>query len=473
MSQYLPIFRAARLAGVSRGTLQRHIQDGDLPTFEGKVAMEDLLRLYPQTTFDRDTEYQRVEDIKAHAFSRRVRERILPNPEVMLQRLNAIGDQLATARLHMRRQDELLHEVLQQLQTGKQAQEIAHWLKTALLETHTDDQQKELITHDTVLRAMEAHIKLSPTGHEFWQTGNDTLLEAGLRTGLALNYGCSNGNCGLCKARLIKGEVKKVRAHDYTFSEAEKGMGYLLMCSNTAVTDVELEALEARDSQDIPKQTLSAKVKKLESTRPSMFMLHLQTPRSQRLRFLAGQGVTLQLPSGEAETHAIASCPCDDRNLIFHIPHLATSAFTTALARIQKGDNIEVSGPLGDFLLDEDSPRQPVFMAFGNGFAPLNSIIEHAIALDTYPALHLYWQADKQEALYANNLGRAWKDALENFHYHPMVQENAVEHFLQHQDNLQDYDFYLSGNAVALKQAEYRLRQAGAGEAQIKINAGY
>jgi CDP-4-dehydro-6-deoxyglucose reductase len=473
MSQYLPIFRAARLAGVSRGTLQRHIQDGELPTFEGKVAMDDLLRLYPQTAFDRDTEYQRVENIKAQAFSRRIRERILPNPEVMLERLNDIGHRLAKARLQLRRQDELLHETIQQLQAGKDSRGIARWLKDALLNTDTDTRQQDLITHDTVLRAMEAHIKLRPTGHEFWQTGNDTLLEAGLRTGLALNYGCSNGNCGLCKARLIQGEVKKVRPHDYTFSEAEKGMGYILMCSNAAVTDVELETLEARDSHDIPKQTLSAKVKSLESKSPNVFMLHLQTPRSQRLRFLAGQGVTLRLPNGERETHAIASCPCDDRNLIFHIPHRATSAFTTALAAIQKGDNIDITGPQGDFLLDEDSSRQQVFMVFGAGFAPLNSLIEHAIALDTFPALHLYWQADNKEAIYAHNLGRAWDDALENFHYHPMVKKDAVEHFLNHRKDIRHYEFYLSGNPVALKQAEYRLREAGVEEDRIKISEEY
>jgi len=53
--------------------------------------------------------------------------------------------------------------------------------------------------------------------------------------------------------------------------------------------------------------------------------LHLQTPRSNRLRFLAGQRVTLGLSAGVVSSddlHAelpVASCPCDDRNLIFHV----------------------------------------------------------------------------------------------------------------------------------------------------------
>lgn len=474
MPQYLPVFRAARLAGISRGSLQKRIHDGELTTFEGMVAVDDLLRLYPKTQTEQDSEYQRVTRIKETAFSRRVSERTMPSPEIMLERLNDIGRQLAKAKVKLRHQDELLHEVLYRLSTSTDNQAIARWLNETLLNTEGNEEQQYLIAQDTVLRAMEAHVRLRPTGHEFWQTGNDTLLEAGLRTGLSLNYGCSNGNCGLCKARLIEGEVKKVHPHDYTFSEAEKGMGYLLMCCNSAVSDVELETLEANDSHDIPKQTIGTKVRELTAKSAGIYILHLQTPRSQRLRFLAGQGVRLQLPTGEGEIHAIASCPCDDRNLIFHIQHRPTSAFTTKLvSTIRKGDSIDITGPEGEFVLDDDSPRQLIFMAFGTGFAPLNSLIEHAIALDRFPAIHLYWQADSKEAIYAHNQGRAWADALENFHYHPLVASDAADQALHTIADVQQSDFYLSGNPVALKQAEYQLLNAGLPKEQLKINDGY
>ncbi|MCK7580126.1 MAG: 2Fe-2S iron-sulfur cluster-binding protein [Chromatiales bacterium] len=46
------------------------------------------------------------------------------------------------------------------------------------------------------MRVMVAHVHLLPSRHEFFVEGSDTLLEAALRAGLALNYGCSNGNCG-------------------------------------------------------------------------------------------------------------------------------------------------------------------------------------------------------------------------------------------------------------------------------------
>jgi len=63
---------------------------------------------------------------------------------------------------------------------------------------------------------------VTPSHREFYVEGSDTLLDAALRAGLALNYGCSNGNCGLCKARVVSGQAKKVRNHDYVLSEADK-----------------------------------------------------------------------------------------------------------------------------------------------------------------------------------------------------------------------------------------------------------
>ena len=52
MSRLLTLTRAARLAGVARGALQKKIISGELRTFEGMVAPVDLLRAYPQIRMD-------------------------------------------------------------------------------------------------------------------------------------------------------------------------------------------------------------------------------------------------------------------------------------------------------------------------------------------------------------------------------------------------------------------------------------
>ena len=92
----------------------------------------------------------------------------------------------------------------------------------------------------------------------------------------------------------MTGEVKKTRHHDLRADRAREGRsGCILLCANTAVTDVEIEAAVAGGVQDIPFQQIAAKVKSVGLLNPDMALLHLQTPRSSRLRFLAGQCVTL------------------------------------------------------------------------------------------------------------------------------------------------------------------------------------
>jgi CDP-4-dehydro-6-deoxyglucose reductase len=65
-----------------------------------------------------------------------------------------------------------------------------------------------------------------------------------------------------------------------------------------------------------------ATVRALKPLGPDTLLLHLQTPRTHRLRFLAGQSVTLACADGDRTClaeHPIASCPCDDRNLHFYM----------------------------------------------------------------------------------------------------------------------------------------------------------
>ncbi len=82
----------------------------------------------------------------------------------------------------------------------------------------------------------------SPSGRDFFVEGDEAFSMPRYAPACNLAYGCSSGNCGACKARVVSGEVWKIRDHDYLLSAREKQMGYILACSNTAVTDLVLEA---------------------------------------------------------------------------------------------------------------------------------------------------------------------------------------------------------------------------------------
>ena len=466
MAQLLTLSRAARLVGVTRGALQKKIKDGELPTFEGMVTPADLLRAYPLTQFEDNALFERLTQIKDSAFSKRIRERILPDPEVLAVRLSDLGHELAEVREQFARYRSVSGECEQRLavlaahlpgEAAKEVGKLRDWLQAALTRAPDEVEYHLLAARESAMRVMVAHVLVMPSQREFFVEGSDTLLDAALRAGLALNYGCSNGNCGLCKARIVSGQTKKVRNHDYVLNETDKNAGVVLMCSHTAVNDLEIEAEEAGSAQEIPLQQIAARVKAVERLSDDLVLLHLQTPRTRRLRFLAGQSVTLQLAETAPVDYPVASCPCDDRNLQFHVPRTPGDPFADQVFQVLKsGDTMNILGPHGEFVLREDSPRKLVFIAWDTGFAPIKSLIEHAMALDVAESLHLYWLAPQGRGHYLSNLCRAWSDALDNFHFTPIelpstaiedagrfraeLQRVAIDH-----PDLRDCDVYVAG----------------------------
>ena len=478
MSQLLSLSRAARLVGSSRVTLQQKIRSGELPSFDGMVTTADLLRLYPGIRIEEDGGFEQVMQIKVHAFGKRVRERMLPSQEILSQRLFDQSVELTDLRNHLQRYHAMmaaLRERIQQqeAQTGMAA--LGEFLDGQLADIlGRTEAPNALAVMDDMLRVMSAHVTLHPSRHEFFVEGADTLLEAALRAGLAVNYGCSNGNCGLCKARVISGQVQRVRPHDYVLSEAERSQGYTLLCSHAAVGDLVLEALETSSADDIPQQQIVARIKSNEALGNDVRLLHLQTPRNNRLRFLAGQSVTLA--AGEATAQLpIASCPCDDRNLHFHIVRDADDDFSRQVYEVLgAGDPVTVFGPWGDFALHAESPRPILFVAGDAGFAPIKGLIEHAMSLDAAELLHLYWHASAPTGHYLANLCRSWADALDNFRYTALAEggvDDLVGRMAQDHADLAAFDIYLAGPGAFVEEATKALAQQGFPPSQLVATA--
>lgn len=66
----------------------------------------------------------------------------------------------------------------------------------------------------------------------------ESLLEQGEAAGLILPYSCRAGCCGSCKAKLVSGDVKQQSSDG--LSEQEQHDGYILLCSCTPLTDLEV-----------------------------------------------------------------------------------------------------------------------------------------------------------------------------------------------------------------------------------------
>jgi CDP-4-dehydro-6-deoxyglucose reductase len=486
MPRLITLSRAARLVGVKRGTLQQKIQKGELRTFEGELLLADLLHAYPQTQVEDTTMLERVGHIMEQAVNKIVRsEEEMPDYNTLAARILTLGRELAQARNDARRYRELVADLQQQLaELSSSADEgesrtlgkLQDWLQQAIAVTEASKDDSQDIARDALLRVIAAQVRILPSGHEFFIEGSDSILEAGLRSGLALNYGCSNGNCGLCKAKVVSGQVGKLREYDHTLSETEKGLGYILTCSHTAITDIVLEAEEAAGSRDIPMQEIDIRLKKLEMPDEHVLLLHARTPRTRRLRFLAGQYLSLEIPGLPPRDCAIASCPCDDMNLQFHVPATAGDPVGKQLRESARtGTAIHVKGPHGEFTLDEDSSRPLVFIACNTGIAPIKSLVEHAMALDTADQIHLCWITTPGNSHYAGNLCRAWEDALDNFHYTALEADadaavaDMLADYLKAMGDPGQFDYYACLPKSLLEAAEAVLTGNGVPRAQLRL----
>jgi CDP-4-dehydro-6-deoxyglucose reductase len=436
MTNLLSLSRAARLAGVTRAEIQRRIRRGDLQTFEGEVAINDLLRVYPSVSLEKTGDLERVQQIKADALPRSHEDDTrLPSSDVLVSRIKTLAEALVRRVARVEALEGLLDEVGERVATvsgddPSALAELSDWLqqrRSAIAEEADASTNAQLLAKDTFLRIMSASVKIIPSGHEFLVDGSESILEAAVRSGLRMSYGCTSGNCGECKARLVSGEVYRIRDHDYVLSEREKQMGYLLTCSNTAVTDVQLEAAEAHSPADLPEQVIEAQIKKLEPQAEDLMLLQVQTPRTNTLRFMAGQRVRLTLASGPERELPIASCPCNGRNLLFSVRRgkdaFGSALFDTASSR----QPITVVGPYGDFVLAENATDPAVFIAIEDGIAPIKSLIEHAVSIDSIEAFHLYWSVAAGGQHYHERWCRALRDSLDNFAFTPLIEAACAD----------------------------------------------
>jgi len=478
MSHLLPLSRVAKLIGISRHALQEMIRGGTLDTFDGMVELEEMLRAFPETKWEDDAEFRRVTEIKERAFGKRVFERAMPDKEVLAARLAELGKEYAASQamlMHYSQVLSWLDEKIDEIAEDRSAEtrHALHTLRAFLLRNLNElppdaAKAQAAMAQERIMKIMSAHVTIRPSGHEFFVEGSDTLLEAALRAGVSLEYGCSNGNCGECRARLISGKVMKIRAHDYVLRQDEKDAGMILLCSCAAVNDVVIEANVA-GAHDIQEQYLEAKVKSVEVFNPDVAALHLLTPRSQRLRFLAGQSLLLSV-NGVSGFYAIASCPCEDRHIEIQISRNADDAFSEVLfSSLKANDRVDVQGPYGEFVLEDASTRPVIFVAFGVGFAPIKSLIQHSMSLDLAEAMDLHWLAD-QAGHYQNNLCRSWADALDNFSYFPHLHGSGVEAsvagIVAAYPDLQRFDVYAAGTTEQLQIAKRMFVEQGLPEQQ-------
>ena len=271
---------------------------------------------------------------------------------------------------------------------------------------------------------MSHQVTIKNSGHSFDVRPSQTVLQAAIEAGINLPYGCRNGACGSCKAKLVSGKVFHNDYQSSAMSDAELAAGNALLCCAMALEDLVIECREVGGLAGIKPRILPARVAKKEQLSHDVIALHLQLPASERLQFLAGQYVEFILKDGKRRAFSIANAPHDSDFLQLHIRVIPNGVFSEYVANeLQEKAILRLEAPFGNFFLRENSDKPIIFVAGGTGFAPVKGIIEHMLHNNIKRDIILYRGARQLQDLYMHELCEKWAELMPNVTYIPVISE--------------------------------------------------
>lgn len=304
---------------------------------------------------------------------------------------------------------------------------------------------------------MAYKVTVQPAGHEFLAEANEPVLEAGLRQGVALPYGCRGGVCGSCVATIISGTVTYPGNGPHGLSVDDIEAGKALLCVAHASSDLVLDSPRVGAEPDIETKTLPVRVQKMRKLADDVMELSLKLPASERMRFLAGQYIDILLKDGKRRSFSLANSPTHDEFLELHIRYVPGGHFTGYVFNEMKEKALlRIEGPLGSFYIHE-SDRPLILIGGGTGFAPLKGMLEQMMTEGLDKPVHLYWGVRAKPDLYMDELVREWAAAHPQLTYVPVLSEPQAEDQWQGRTgwvheavaadfhDLSAYDVYMSG----------------------------
>ncbi len=268
------------------------------------------------------------------------------------------------------------------------------------------------------------HLRIAGSTRKIAVRPGETLLDAGLREGLALPFECRNGGCGVCVCTVLDGRVDHGLYQERVLPAAARNSGRALLCCATPLTDVEIE-LDDTATLQVPAASgvYSAHVEAMELLAPEVMRLLLATTDGRSVPFKAGQYINILLDDGQRRAFSFANPPQRADVIELHVRRIPGGRFTGhVFDQMKVGDSLRFEGPLGSFTLSESDA--PILMVAGaTGFAPVKSILEDAFLRGIQRPMWLYWGVRQPSDFYLLDVVQDWERQHANFHFSPVVSE--------------------------------------------------
>ena len=182
-------------------------------------------------------------------------------------------------------------------------------------------------------------------GLEFVQQHGQSILDASIAAGYPILHSCRSGRCGLCKAKVIRGDTAAYRREELSAQECQHN--WILTCSRSALSDVQLELASGQPMPMAKAVKLPCVIRQLSESGPDSLLVSLQLPLVCRTRYQPGQRLCVLNAAGVSGTYQVAAVLPELRQIQLQLARRSDSAlqhYWFAEAKID--DVLTVLGPL-------------------------------------------------------------------------------------------------------------------------------
>jgi len=272
---------------------------------------------------------------------------------------------------------------------------------------------------------MSHTVTIEPIGEQIEVEDGQTILQAALRQGVWLPFACGHGTCATCKVQVLEGDVEIGDASPFALMDIERDEGKVLACCATVESDVTIEAdIDVDpDFEGYPVEDYTATVTDIVDLSPTIKGVHLKLDRP--MTFQAGQYINIDLPDVDGpRAFSLANPPSKSDEVELHVRLVHGGAATTYIhEQLKVGEELNLSGPYGQFFVRSSQPGDLIFIAGGSGLSSPQSMILDLLEQNDERKITLFQGARNQAELYNRELFEALARDNEHFTYVPALSD--------------------------------------------------
>lgn len=327
-------------------------------------------------------------------------------------------------------------------------------------------------------------VTLEPSGKTIEVKEGQTILDAAIRNGVRVAYGCRHGSCSACKCQVLDGEYEIMdRVSEYSLMSFEREEGFTLMCSTIAESDLVIEVEE--EESDLPffaVYDFEAEVVENIPCTHDIHLIRLKLKDPGDIRYGSGQFFEFYIPGIEdTRAYSLATKHKEDNVLEFHVKRVPNGKGSNYMCDLQAGDTLTGSGPYGNMQL-RNRDKDVIFIGGGSGMAPIKSLIEELFSQPFEKEAWFFYGARTTKDLYLTEEWLELAVKYPNFHFVPALsnQEDLEEWkgetgfiadvISRTLDNMSNADAYLCGPPIMIETSCDALSKCGVRGADISYD---